>query len=264
MLSVTFVKWGGSLITEKTGRYAVRTRVLTRLARELVQHWPAWRGRLVLGHGSGSFGHVAAHEAGIDSEEPHPAPEEALSRIQQAVSDLHRHVVLALREAGLPAFTFAPSSAYVSKKGTPSVFNAAPVARALSMGALPVTYGDVTLDTHKDIAICSTETVFRSLISALRDHEHTTDRVLWCGNTHGVYDAQGNTISTLSCERVHTMTRSMRAPDGTDVTGGMAHRLRTACALAENGIESLLLNGLEPGELSAALTGSPFQGTRVR
>lgn len=261
MPPMTFVKWGGSLITDKTGRFSVRTAVLKRLAREVARAWPAYQGRLLIGHGSGSFGHVAAHDVGLDRHDTPPAA--ALSRVQDAVATLHRHVVQALREADLPVFSWAPSSAFVTTHGTPAACSAAPVQHALSAGALPVTYGDITLDTADGLAICSTETVFRTLVDALSDTPSAPERVLWCGNTNGVYDDSGTPIDMLTIREARAMINVVDAPDGTDVTGGMAHRLEVACALADQGLNSLLLNGDAPGRLLGALRHNAVPGTRI-
>jgi len=258
MRPVTFIKWGGSLITDKTGRFSVRTDVLEHLADELAcYHANAPSAPLILGHGSGSFGHVAAREAGFDPEAPLADPAPALSQIQKAVTKLHQHVMHALRDAGLPVFSWAPSSAFVTTRGTPQLDTAAPVQHALSVGALPVTYGDVTLDTEHGLSICSTEAVFRTLIAALQTQDIPIARVLWCGNTDGVYDADGHTLPHLTAAEARTMISDVHAPGGTDVTGGMALRLHTASALAEHGIDSLLLNGTVPGRFAAALRNAP-------
>ncbi|MFQ6130038.1 MAG: kinase, partial [Candidatus Hadarchaeaceae archaeon] len=50
------VKFGGSVITDKRRRFAVKQATLRRLARELA----AAKGPLVLVHGGGSFGHPMA------------------------------------------------------------------------------------------------------------------------------------------------------------------------------------------------------------
>lgn len=257
MRPVTFVKWGGSLITDKAGRFSVRADVLTRLAGELARYRAAApEAPLVLGHGSGSFGHVAAREAGITGSAPPPDAAQALSRVQAAATRLHQHVVQALRDAGLPVFSFAPSSAALSTGGTPNPPDAAPVHRALSLGALPVTYGDVFLDTDGPPRICSTEAVFQALIAALRDGGTATARVVWCGGTNGVYDGDGATLPVLSPDEARALAGDVHAPHGTDVTGGMALRLRTASALATQGIDSLLVNGAVAGRLTAALQGT--------
>lgn len=264
MRPVTFVKWGGSLITDKTGHFTVRTNVLQRLAEELARYRnEAPNAPLVLGHGSGSFGHVAAHEAGLDGSTPPEDLAQALSCVQRAVSELHKHVMQSLRDARLPAFSFAPSSATTAASGTPHTLNAAPVQRALSVGALPVTYGDILLDTERGLSICSTETIFRALIDALDAAGTPVAQVLWCGSTDGVYDTDGHTLSTLTAAQARAIANDVHAPRGTDVTGGMALRLRTASALAAQGIGSLLLNGDTPGHLAAALRQEDIPGTRI-
>ena len=65
MPELVFLKLGGSLITDKTQAYTARLEKLTDLARQIaraLQTQPELR--LVLGHGSGSFGHTAAKKYG--------------------------------------------------------------------------------------------------------------------------------------------------------------------------------------------------------
>ncbi len=63
MSELILLKFGGSLITDKTHPYTPRLDILSELARQILaakQSRPELA--LVLGHGSGSFGHVAAKE----------------------------------------------------------------------------------------------------------------------------------------------------------------------------------------------------------
>jgi isopentenyl phosphate kinase len=54
----TFIKWGGSVITDKAGREAADLPLIQRLAAELAAARAARPDRrIILGHGSGSFGH---------------------------------------------------------------------------------------------------------------------------------------------------------------------------------------------------------------
>ena len=63
MKELVFLKLGGSLITDKTQPYTPRLDIIEdaalQISTTLRQHPEL---RLVLGHGSGSFGHVAASE----------------------------------------------------------------------------------------------------------------------------------------------------------------------------------------------------------
>ena len=67
-MDLVLVKLGGSLITDKRGEAAVRADVVDRLAAEIAAARPRleWEGTgILLGHGSGSFGHVAAARYGL-------------------------------------------------------------------------------------------------------------------------------------------------------------------------------------------------------
>lgn len=264
MGTVTFVKLGGSLITEKEEPYTERPAVIERLSREVAESWDAHGGQIVLGHGSGSFGHVAADRTGLLDPDADESRANALSHTQHAATTLHRHVVAALREADVPVFSFAPSSAFVASEGDPVYAHVEPLCRALELGIVPITLGDVVFDREQGGTICSTESVFRMLIRELEAHGVSTRRVIWLGDTKGVYDADGETIETLTPDRAAQLLDEIGAAAGTDVTGGMRHRLHTALALARHGTSSLIASGLAPGCLRNALRGTAVTGTRVR
>ncbi|NBB86708.1 MAG: hypothetical protein GVY12_10910 [Bacteroidetes bacterium] len=254
MPALTFIKWGGSLITDKATPYTVRTDVLKRLADELARYWPARDGGLVLGHGSGSFGHEAARASGVASTGDAPPSAEAFSAVQQAAARLHRKVMAALRAAGLPATSIVPSSSLVATDGTPTHIPTEIIEHLLAQGALPVTYGDVLVDRTRGSSIASTETLFRALIPALQATGHPTARALWFGDTDGLYDAAGATLPTVTAAEAPELLEMIGAPRGIDVTGGMVHRLETAAALAAEGVPSVLANGHRAGALHRLLS----------
>ena len=255
MAALTFIKWGGSLITDKATPYTVRTDVLERLADELARYWPARDGGLVLGHGSGSFGHEAARASGFAAAGDAPPPAEAFSAVQHAAARLHREVMAALRSAGLPAVSLVPSSSLLATDGQPTHVPTDILKHVLTQGALPVTYGDVLVDRTQGSSIASTETLFRALIPALRGAGHPTGRALWFGDTDGLYDTTGATISTVAAAEAPELLKMIGAPRGVDVTGGMAHRLQTVAALAAEGVPSVLANGQRAGALHRLLCG---------
>lgn len=260
---LTLVKWGGSLITDKAQPFTARPAVIERLVRELAQCWAEAQGRLVLGHGSGSFGHVAADEHQLQHGYTSPRQLSGIHQTQRAAARLHEMVLETLGAAGLPAFSVAPSSAFITRDGTPAHVFAEPVRRALHLGLLPVVYGDVTLDRAQGVAIASTEAVFRGLIRALQVEDVRTDRVLWLGRTEGIYDADGQTIARVDPQDADAVGEQLGEAAGTDVTGGMQLRLQTALDLGDNGVSSLILNGETPGAMVRALRGEAVAGTRI-
>jgi isopentenyl phosphate kinase len=62
---------------------------------------------------------------------------------------------------------------------------------------------------------------------------------------------------------VEALAQALGEPAGTDVTGGIRHRLDTTLILASQGIPSLLADGRVPGLLARALAGEPVPGTLI-
>jgi len=261
---LVLLKLGGSLLTEKTGVEVLRPAVLERLAREIAEFAREAPGRLVVGHGSGSFGHVAAHRHGIAGGLRDAAQLPGIAQTQDRAAALHRHVVAALLEAGALPFSIAPSSSVVAAGGEAVAFADEPLLLALDRGLLPVLYGDVVMDRLQGVAIASTERLFALLARQLHERGRTIARAVWLGETDGVYDRDGRTLPQLSAETLAGAAESIGGASGTDVTGGMRHRVDTALELARLGIPSLVANGLTPGLLGRALRGERVAGTEVR
>jgi isopentenyl phosphate kinase len=263
MRELLLIKLGGSLITDKRRAGTARPGVIARLAAELAAGLPAARSRglaVVVGHGSGSYGHVAAAEhrvaAGLTGD---PTQLAGVAETQAKAAELHWRVTAALRQSGLPAWSFAPSSALVAEAGRPVGFAAEPLARALEAGLLPVTYGDVVADRARGVAIASTETVFEALVGALPGHGWRAGEALWLGETAGVLDEGGGLLAEIAASG-HP---AAGAAEGTDVTGGMAHRVEAALRLADAGVRSVIADGRVRGLLERWLRGETVAGTRA-
>jgi isopentenyl phosphate kinase len=237
--------------------------VISRLAGEIARAARDIPFRLVVGHGSGSFGHVAARQSGIAAGLHSAEQLPGVSRTQERAAALHQIVIEALIEAGALPFSISPSSCVVSEAGRPAALAAEPLLLALDRGLLPVLYGDVVTDRAWGISICSTEKLFEILARTLRGQGRTVRSALWLGETDGLYDAEGRTVPRISIGDLDRAAMAIGAPSGTDVTGGMLHRVETALALARLGIPSRLANGLVPGLLERALRGEDVPGTEV-
>ena len=265
---LVLVKLGGSLITDKRAEDAARDGEIRRLAGEIAEALAAREAggpALLLGHGSGSFGHVAARRHGFgDDAGAEPAGRlRGAAAVQAKAAELHRAVVAALVEAGVPAFSAAPSSFLVARAGRPYEVAAGPIALALASGLVPVVYGDVVLDREAGAAICSTETVLAALAAALSERGFRPVRAAWLGDTDGVVGPDGATLAEIRPGRAEAALAAAGAAAGADVTGGMAHRVATALELAGRGIESWIADGRRPGQVARALAGAPAGGTRV-
>lgn len=260
---VVLVKLGGSLLTDKEQPRTAHLEVIHRLAAELAAARREIPQRIVLGHGSGSFGHERAARyalaGGLRNAEQLPG----IPATQAAAARLHRMVFRALEEAGANPFTIAPSSALLARSGRPSSFALEPLVAALELDLLPVVYGDVVLDAEQGVAIASTEAVLTAVAGRLLARGYPLRRALWLGETEGVYDRDGATLPVISPANLRRVRRLLDEARGIDVTGGMRHRVDTAMRLARSGITSWILDGRRPGLLERALKGEDMGGTKV-
>ncbi len=252
MSNLMFLKLGGSLITDKTGTEQLRTDVLGRVAAEIAAARAANPAmQLVLGHGSGSFGHVAAarHHTrqGVETIEQW----QGFAEVSDAAARLNRHVIAALLAAGVPAVAFQPSASAVCRDGqitTMPIENT--IKAALGAGLVPVVYGDVAFDDTLGGTIVSTEEVMSFLADSLQPRW-----LLLAGETDGVYDAQGVVVERISADTLPDLLPALGGSRGTDVTGGMVGKVSQMLDLAaeHDGLGIRIFSGLKPGLLTTVL-----------
>ncbi len=260
---LVFLKLGGSLITDKTRPGKVRAEVLSRLAREIAGLAAGGGPALVVGHGSGSFGHPVAERHRLDRPVADTDQVAGVAATQDQAARLHRLVVAELLAAGARPFGWAPSTAVVARDGCPEMVEIGALTGALDLGLLPVVYGDVVVDRVRGASICSTERVFLALAGPLTARGWPVERIVWLGETAGVWDDAGRSLPCLDRRGAAALGGVVGGARGTDVTGGMAHRLEAALTLADRGIESWIVDGREPGRLAVAARGGPGPGTRI-
>jgi len=261
---IVLVKLGGSLITDKTRPGVARRAVIRRLARELSTLSKRARGaRLLVGHGSGSYGHAEASHGGLTPGADARRRLDAIARTQLRAAELHRLVVAALADAGAQPFSFSPSSFLKADGGRVVSRFVEPIFAALDRGFLPVVYGDVVLDDRRGAMIVSTEELFLMLAKEAKERGIPVARAVWLGETDGVHDRDGDPIASLTAAGAVRVSRRVNGASGIDVTGGMALRLRTAGALAAAGVPSSIVDGRKAGTIAAVVLGSDLSGTRV-
>lgn len=260
MTDLTFLKLGGSLITDKTRPYTARQETLARLCAEIAaakQTNP--RLRLLLGHGSGSFGHTAAHQYRTrDGMTSRVNPEHywhGFAEVGFQAAALNRLVMEALRQAGLPALALSPLSAVLARNGQVAHWDLTPLTRALDAGVLPVVYGDVVFDEARAGTILSTEDLFEHLARQLQP-----GRVLLAGLEGAVwadFPARAQRVERITPASFDEIRQGVGASHGADVTGGMESKVRQMLRLAQQvpGLTAQIFSGETPGSLQAALLG---------
>lgn len=254
------VKLGGSVITNKHRKFAVKRAVLKRLARELA----AAREPLVIVHGGGSFGHPMASEYKIAEGYESKRQIMGFSLTHRAMERLNAHVVESLQAAGIAAMSVQPSACAVVEGGRIVSIELTPLRKLLELGITPVTYGDAVPDLKNGMSILSGDQLLVRLAKEL-----DARRVILGVDVDGVYTAdpkaRGNVklVSKITSTSWPEFSKSISAPSGKDVTGGMANKVEELLALAEFGVEAEIVNAAKPGILRRAVLGERGLGTRV-
>jgi isopentenyl phosphate kinase len=260
MRSITFVKLGGSIITDKTGQALPAMATIRQLAAELREACAAApQLAIILGHGSGSFGHTYAARYGIQHGIARDDDWRGFALTAAAALRLNRIVVDELLAANLPALSLQPSATLRSSGGNLLDWSTAAIARALDHRLIPIIHGDVAFDDAQGAAIISTEQLLVHL--ARHTDELRPARVVLVGES-GVFTADPRStpaarrIPRIDRSNIATVLRGAGASHGADVTGGMRSKLELMWQLIEAtpGLVVQLI-GPAPGLLRRALLG---------
>lgn len=260
---LTFLKLGGSLITDKSRPRTARTDVIRRVSREIAEallELPDLT--LILGHGSGSFGHRSAARYGTRNGASSREEWVGFTRVWQDAADLNHQIMGALQDADIPAVAFPPSSSILCRGQEIRTWQLSPLLAALEHRLTPVIYGDVCFDSIQGATILSTEELFVYLARKL-----TPSRILLAGEAPGVwadYPRCTKLIDEIHPEQLPDLRTFLTSAAEPDVTGGMESKIRETLSLIEDfpDLEAQVFSGLKPGAVKAALSGG-YPGTRL-
>lgn len=274
MHELVFLKLGGSLITDKTQRYSPRLHKLHALADEIQSALAAAPHlRLILGHGSGSFGHFAVQEhllqesfePGDNSDSEHGRQYwRSFAEVSYRAAELNRHVMEALHGAGLAAVGLPPSAMAMASAGAITQWDLAPVNAAVRSGLVPVIFGDIVFDDIRGGTVLSTEKLMMYLARRLGP-----SRILLAGLEDAVwadFPRRQVQIDRITPASYATISKQVGSSEGTDVTGGMRAKVQEMLALVQE-IPDLtvhIFSGETDGNVRGALGHMPSGTTIAR
>ena len=217
----TLIKLGGSLVTDKRAAKSFRRDVVRGIAAQLAAvRVSAPDLAIVLGHGSGSFGHVEASKHQTAKGVFTAQERLGMAQVGAVAAELSGLILRELLAAGLPALRFPPSALVTTQDGKTAAIETRAVSLALAQGHLPLTHGDIAVDSHIGGTIVSTEAVFAALAQPLRAR-----RIILLGEVAGVLDAAGAVIPRITPAAFPALAPLLGASGGIDVTGGMLHKV---------------------------------------
>ncbi|WP_336337961.1 isopentenyl phosphate kinase [Haloarcula brevis] len=215
------LKLGGSVITEKDEPETVDRAALSAAAAAIADS--AVGDDVVVVHGGGSFGHHHAAEHGVSTTEgTHDAG--GVRAIHGAMCRLNAAVVDVLADAGVPAVPVHPFSAAARDASGDLSLPTAQVRTLLDEGFVPVLHGDLVAHADAGATVLSGDELVVELAPAV-----AADRVGVCSTVPGVLDEGGDVIDRI--ETFEAVASALGGSDATDVSGGMAGKVRALLAL---------------------------------
>lgn len=260
---LVFVKLGGSLITVKAQPHTPRMDVMERLADEIAEARRQEPGlKILLGHGSGSFGHVPASK--YHTRQGVHTTQEWLgfAEVWWEASELNRLVMQSLAQAGLPVIGFSPSAGVLARDGKVVTWNLEPLSSSLENGLLPVIHGDVVFDQARGGTILSTEDLFSHLVPIFKPQlllEAGIEAGVW-----GDFPLNSRLMPHITPHNFEDIEANLKGSAAPDVTGGMLDKVRQVLAMVEMvpGLKASIFSADAPGSLRRALLGENL-GTQL-
>ncbi len=258
-----FLKLGGSLITDKAKAFTAREEVIRRAAREVKRALASKpRLRLLLGHGSGSFGHFVAKRFDLlrtKNWRGYAETGAAAARLNRLVADI-------FLEEGVPIVSIQPSASALCRDGKLVHLEVHPIKEALIHGLVPLVYGDVAMDKELGCTIVSTEQIFAYLARKLRPQW-----IILAGRVDGVFTAdplvkpEARPIEEITPENFAMVEEVLAGSHGVDVTGGMLSKVRIMYQLVQDqpSIRIRLISGERPGLIEKSISGEYEGGTLI-
>ncbi len=225
MKEIIFIKWGGSLITDKSKPFTPNLEVIDSLSQQLKKittERPELN--IILGHGSGSFGHSVGNifntRNGVRTKEEW----HGFSKVWFAARDLNSYVIQSLQQHNLPSITFPPSTFMNSSDGKENSIFLSTITSALNANLIPVIHGDVIFDDKLGGTILSTEDIFFMLTKYFQPN-----KILLAGIEPYIWeDFPKNTkpIKLIKTNTFDKLQTKLKGSSNIDVTGGMSEKVR--------------------------------------
>ncbi|MDG5761108.1 isopentenyl phosphate kinase [Natronococcus sp. A-GB1] len=242
------LKLGGSVVTDKDRAETLDGEALDRaadaVADALESPSESLAEGLVVVHGGGSFGHHNASEHGVSTTSGTHDPA-AVQDIHGAMTTLNAFVRSRLLERNVPAVPIHPFSVGHRDADGELHLPTGQVRTLLEEGFVPVLHGDVIAHAGEGTTIVSGDELVAELARALE-----ADRIGLCSTVPGVLDDDDAVIDRIAS--YGTVADVLGESEATDVTGGMAAKVRALLALEADasifGLEEL--EGFLEGEAS--------------
>jgi len=268
MRDLYMVKIGGGSITYQSKPRAAKREAIARILSEIYEAKQKKDFDVIIGHGSGSFGHVAAmkyktHEGLVNEKSRLGAiiTKVVASELSFIVID----VALGLG-MGIPIYPFFPSSFAVAHEKKLRDGFTDHIKVAMENGFIPLVHGDVVVDSKQGISIASTEEVLRFISTRL-----PPKKIVLATDVDGIYDKDPHVhrdaklIEKVTSSNIDSVLTGAGGAKKVDVTGGMKTKVAILYDIAKSSnCNGYIANATKPGVIKKVLMGEKVTCTTIK
>jgi isopentenyl phosphate kinase len=248
-MGLALLKLGGSVVTFKDKPLSLNRNVIERISRSLCKV----ERPLIIVHGGGSFGHYYSVKYDMHTK-PARYDTHGVSVVKSSMVELNSQIVNIMVKNKLNPYSVSPSSLVYGARSIRGKMSELKVLTASKL--IPVTYGDVLHYADRSYYILSGDVLMTMIAKALKP-----DIAVFALNADGVY----NDMRRRELVReISTARQANFSSVPADVTGGITRKIREGFKMARMGVDVLMVNGLKPERIAAALNEEEVEGTLVR
>lgn len=233
MREVIFIKYGGSIITDKSEKETVNEDVISNLNNQICklhQLFPSYL--FVIGNGGGAFGHYYASKYELYNKKINSNTFFGICEGKNGNNYLNHIVTNDLISKLIPACSINIGLPYLLSVSD-LIYAWKEVVVCLDNDVIPVIYGDILILNKNCYTIASTEQAFLFLAKYMTEnnkHDYHLNKVILCTNTDGVLNSNGETIPIISNNKDNEIFWDDY--DNYDVTGGMREKVSKSLDLS--------------------------------
>jgi len=199
---------------------------------------------VVVVSGSGNFGHMAAKKYGIETPE-------GVRKVRKSARKIGEIVTKEMQESGFKS-QLITAHKFFGKKAK------------LDLKKTPVFYGDVMDLPNGGWMVYSGEKIIELLVPILSAGGWNVEKIVQVSKEQGVMDENGVPVPVINTRNWDEVKKGVSGAVGTDVTGGMLHKVEESLKIAERfRVETVIISGKIAGRLRGALSGVKVPGTII-
>jgi isopentenyl phosphate kinase len=250
------IKWGGSVITDKSKLKTFRKGTVNRLSLE-IKHANK---KMIIIHGAGSFGHIKAKKHRLHEGHKNDSQLPAVSDVQKDVRELNLKVIDCMMNSGLRPISLPPSATIKCSNKVIKKIDADIFKHYIKLGCVPVTFGDVVLDEQLGFCICSGDQIMLELAKVFKP-----EKTIFVTNVDGVYTKNPTKKGAKLLNMINPNIKiSSSGSEVIDVTDSITGKLKMMFEISKYSGETIILNGNIRGRLRDVIEGKEVVCTKIK